>query len=226
MVICSHYEARFCFPKINCLFFFFLTSRAGLEYQAQCLWNMMLSFTSHLEHSWGYRFLWFSAFWNGQWEMVCWDLKRLHGFLRQRRAEAVILPISPGSCLPLIGFMGCFSVCSCCSWVTEVDVWTRSCRSCALSLRGLLTFLLWSRTLLVFQKPGIRILSCPKGKKKRPNEILQVQPILRRERKRDLSLMDRVSWCKSCITRSGNLIIQRMIEGIIPGVLSSVAQPA
>lgn len=22
MVICSHYEARFCFPKINCLFFF------------------------------------------------------------------------------------------------------------------------------------------------------------------------------------------------------------
>lgn len=166
MVICSHYEARFCFPKINCLFFFFLTSRAGLEYQAQCLWNMMLSFTSHLEHSWGYRFLWFSAFWNGQWEMVCWDLKRLHGFLRQRRAEAVILPISPGSCLPLIGFMGCFSVCSCCSWVTEVDVWTRSCRSCALSLRGLLTFLLWSRTLLVFQKPGIRILSCPKGKKK------------------------------------------------------------
>lgn len=166
MVICSHYEARFCFPKINCLFFF-LTSWAGLEYQAQCLWNMMLSFTSHLEHSWGYRFLWFSAFWNGQWEMVCWDLKRLHGFLRQRRAEAIILPISPGSCLPLIGFMGCFSVCSCCSWVIEVDVWTQSCRSCALSLRGLLTFLLWSRTLLVFQKPGIRILSCPKGKKKK-----------------------------------------------------------
>lgn len=66
----------------------------------------------------------------------------------------------------------------------------------------------------------------PQRKKKRPNEILQVQPILRRERKRDLSLMDRVSWCKSCITRSGNLIIQRMIEGIIPGVLSSVVQPA
>lgn len=65
-----------------------------------------------------------------------------------------------------------------------------------------------------------------RGKKKRDNEILQVQPILRRERKRDLSLMDRVSWCKSCITRSGNLIIQRMIEGIIPGVLSSVVQPA
>lgn len=42
--------------------------------------------------------------------------------------------------------------------------------------------------------------------------------------KRDSSLMDRVSWCKSYITRSGNMITQRMIEGIIPEVLSLVVQ--
>lgn len=156
--------------------------------------------------------------------MVCWDLKWLKQFPHGEAGKSRHCVCQVRELSSFDRIYGCFNVCSCCTWIIEVDglnAW--SFRSCALSPGGF-----WpsscggghsnQKNLEYESFP----FSLPQRKKKIPDEFLHVQPIL----KRDSSLMDRVSWCKSGITRSGNMITQRMIEGIIPEVLSLVVQLA
>lgn len=144
--------------------------------------------------------------------------------LTEKQAKAIIVPVRSGNYLALTGSMAALTFVVVAHESLKWMVWTLGPSEAALchpggfdlplAVEGTVPKKIWNTN--PFLSP------CPKGKK----DAWWICTRSAYTEKRDSSLMDRVSWCKSGITRSGNMITQRMIGGIIPEVLSLVVQLA
>lgn len=146
---------------------------------------------------------------SGTWSPEIWSC--LSVFPSQKQAKAIILSVTSWHCLAVTGFMGHFCVPYCGTWITEVDCMNTSemvfCHwggfwpfPCS---RGHGTPKIW------YKDP--HLTPCPMEKW----NLVRFYRFSLHWQEWDLSLMDRVSWCKSCITWSEKLLTQGMTECFI-----------